>query len=248
MLPVFWKLTNYFATSFIQKIHIIPLPGQEREFSHKRLEVFATRCATYLGIWALLEVMFFKSYKHQIVELIMLFVFGGLVWIVSKYILLEEILTQLNNHYMSDQVPQSAIMGSANTGKSNLMNRFNKLNLRDIYMIYKDHNEYSMYTYDPKDKDDEFIGFQIAYFRFEFLNLTKTQRNIIQEVLDRAYSDHSFELVEIIMALRSIHIAYYLTFAPTSDMSGEVAVYTYASSFLPFYKRCIEAKLYKPIR
>lgn len=37
-------------------------------------------------------------------------------------------------------------------------------------------------------------------------------------------------------------------FAPTSDMSGEVAVYTYASSFLPFYKRCIEAKLYKPIR
>ena len=83
---------------------------------------------------------------------------------------------------------------------------------------------------------------------FEFLNLTKTQRNIIQEVLDRAYSDHSFELVEIIMALRSIHIAYYLTFAPTSDMSGEVAVYTYASSFLPFYKRCIEAKLYKPIR
>lgn len=88
----------------------------------------------------------------------------------------------------------------------------------------------------------------IAYFRFEFLNLTKTQRNIIQEVLDRAYSDHSFELVEIIMALRSIHIAYYLTFAPTSDMSGEVAVYTYASSFLPFYKRCIEAKLYKPIR
>ena len=141
MLPVFWKLTNYFATSFIQKIHIIPLPGQEREFSHKRLEVFATRCATYLGIWALLEVMFFKSYKHQIVELIMLFVFGGLVWIVSKYSLLEEILTQLNNHYMSDQVPQSAIMGSANTGKSNLMNRFNKLNLRDIYMIYKDHNE-----------------------------------------------------------------------------------------------------------
>ena len=105
-----------------------------------------------------------------------------------------------------------------------------------------------MYTYDPKDKDDEFIGFQIAYFRFEFLNLTKTQRNIIQEVLDRAYSDHSFELVEIIMALRSIHIAYYLSFAPTSDMSGEVAVYTYASSFLPFYKRCIEAKLYKPIR
>ena len=104
------------------------------------------------------------------------------------------------------------------------------------------------HTYDPKDKDDEFIGFQIAYFRFEFLNLTKTQRNIIQEVLDRAYSDHSFELVEIIMALRSIHIAYYLTFAPTSDMSGEVAVYTYASSFLPFYKRCIEAKLYKPIR
>ena len=248
MLPVFWKLTNYFATSFIQKIHIIPLPGQEREFSHKRLEVFATRCATYLGIWALLEVMFFKSYKHQIVELIMLFVFGGLVWIVSKYSLLEEILTQLNNHYMSDQVPQSAIMGSANTGKSNLVNRFNKLNLRDIYMIYKDHNEYSMYIYDPKDKDDEFIGFQIAYFRFEFLNLTKTQRNIIQEVLDRAYSDHSFELVEIIMALRSIHIAYYLTFAPTSDMSGEVAVYTYASSFLPFYKRCIEAKLYKPIR
>ena len=202
MLPVFWKLTNYFATSFIQKIHIIPLPGQEREFSHKRLEVFATRCASYLGIWALLEVMFFKSYKHQIVELIMLFVFGGLVWIVSKYSL-------------------SAIMGSANTGKSNLVNRFNKLNLRDIYMIYKDHNEYSMYTYDP---------------------------NIIQEVLDRAYSDHSFELVEIIMALRSIHIAYYLTFAPTSDMSGEVAVYTYASSFLPFYKRCIEAKLYKPIR
>ena len=229
MLPVFWKLTNYFATSFIQKIHIIPLPGQEREFSHKRLEVFATRCASYLGIWALLEVMFFKSYKHQIVELIMLFVFGGLVWIVSKYSL-------------------SAIMGSANTGKSNLVNRFNKLNLRDIYMIYKDHNEYSMYTYDPKDKDDKFIGFQIAYFRFEFLNLTKTQRNIIQEVLDRAYSDHSFELVEIIMALRSIHIAYYLTFAPTSDMSGEVAVYTYASSFLPFYKRCIEAKLYKPIR
>ena len=114
-------------------------------------------------------------------------------------------------------------MGSANTGKSNLVNRFNKLNLRDIYMIYKDHNEYSMYIYDPKDKDDEFIGFQIAYFRFEFLNLTKTQRNII-------------------------HIAYYLTFAPTSDMSGEVAVYTYASSFLPFYKRCIEAKLYKPIR
>lgn len=215
MLPVFWKLTNYFATSFIQKIHIIPLPGQEREFSHKRLEVFATRCASYLGIWALLEVMFFKSYKHQIVELIMLFVFGGLVWIVSKYSL-------------------SAIMGSANTGKSNLVNRFNKLNLRDIYMIYKDHNEYSMYTYDPKDKDDKFIGFQIAYFRFEFLNLTKTQRNIIQEVLDRAYSDHSFELVEIIMALRSIHIAYYLTFAPTSDMSGEVAVYTYASSFLPF--------------
>lgn len=202
---------------------------QEREFSHKRLEVFATRCASYLGIWALLEVMFFKSYKHQIVELIMLFVFGGLVWIVSKYSL-------------------SAIMGSANTGKSNLVNRFNKLNLRDIYMIYKDHNEYSMYTYDPKDKDDKFIGFQIAYFRFEFLNLTKTQRNIIQEVLDRAYSDHSFELVEIIMALRSIHIAYYLTFAPTSDMSGEVAVYTYASSFLPFYKRCIEAKLYKPIR
>lgn len=248
MLPVFWKLTNYFATSFIQKIHIIPLLRREREFSHKRLEVFATRCATYLGIWALLEVMFFKSYKHQIVELIMLFVFGGLVWIVSKYSLLEEILTQLNNHYMSDQVPQSAIMGSANTGKSNLVNRFNKLNLRDIYMIYKDHNEYSMYTYDPKDKDDEFIGFQIAYFRFEFLNLTKTQRNIIQEVLDRAYSDHSFELVEIIMALRSIHIAYYLTFAPTSDMSGEVAVYTYASSFLPFYKRCIEAKLYKPIR
>ena len=172
MLPVFWKLTNYFATSFIQKIHIIPLPGQEREFSHKRLEVFATRCATYLGIWALLEVMFFKSYKHQIVELIMLFVFGGLVWIVSKYSLLEEILTQLNNHYMSDQVPQSAIMGSANTGKSNLVNRFNKLNLRDIYMIYKDHNEYSMYIYDPKDKDDEFIGFQIAYFRFEFLNLS----------------------------------------------------------------------------
>ena len=42
VLPVFWKLTNYFATSFIQKIHIIPLPGQEREFSHKRLEVFAT--------------------------------------------------------------------------------------------------------------------------------------------------------------------------------------------------------------
>ena len=151
MLPVFWKLTNYFATSFIQKIHIIPLPGQEREFSHKRLEVFATRCASYLGIWALLEVMFFKSYKHQIVELIMLFVFGGLVWIVSKYSL-------------------SAIMGSANTGKSNLVNRFNKLNLRDIYMIYKDHNEYSMYTYDPKDKDDKFIGFQIAYFRFEFLN------------------------------------------------------------------------------
>ena len=104
------------------------------------------------------------------------------------------------------------------------------------------------HTYDPKDKDDKFIGFQIAYFRYEFLNLTKTQRNIIQEVLDRAYSDHSFELVEIIMALRSIHIAYYLTFAPTSDMSGEVAVYTYASSFLPFYKRCIEAKLYKPIR
>ena len=64
------------------------------------------------------------------------------------------------------------------------------------------------HTYDPKDKDDKFIGFQIAYFRFEFLNLTKTQRNIIQEVLDRAYSDHSFELVEIIMALRSIHIAY----------------------------------------
>ena len=59
--------------------------------------------------------MFFKSYKRQIVELIMLFVFGGLVWIVSKYSLLEEILTQLNNHYMSDQVPQSAIMGSANT-------------------------------------------------------------------------------------------------------------------------------------
>lgn len=58
MLPVFWKLTNYFATSFIQKIHIIPLPGQEREFSHKRLEVFATRCATYLGIWALLEECF----------------------------------------------------------------------------------------------------------------------------------------------------------------------------------------------
>ena len=52
---------------------------------------------------------------------------------------------------MSDQVPQSAIIGSANTGKSNLVNRFNKLNLRDIYMIYKDHNEYSMYTYDPKD-------------------------------------------------------------------------------------------------
>ena len=83
MLPVFWKLTNYFATSFIQKIHIIPLPGQEREFSHKRLEVFATRCASYLGIWALLEVMFFKSYKHQIVELIMLFVFGGLVVVVG---------------------------------------------------------------------------------------------------------------------------------------------------------------------
>lgn len=100
MLPVFWKLTNYFATSFIQKIHIIPLPGQEREFSHKRLEVFATRCATYLGIWALLEVMFFKSYKHQIVELIMIFVFGGLVWIVSKYSLLEGILTQLNNLYV----------------------------------------------------------------------------------------------------------------------------------------------------
>lgn len=149
---------------------------------------------------------------------------------------------------MSDQVPQSAIMGNANTGKSNLVDRFNTLNLRDIYMIYKDHNKYSMYAYDPKDKDDEFIGFQIAYFRFEFLNFTKTQRNIIQEVLDRAYSDHSFELVEIIMALRSIHIAYYLTFAPTSDMSGEVAVYTYASSFLPFYKQCIEAKLYKPIK
>ena len=39
-------------------------------------------------------------------------------------------------------------------------------------MIYKDHNKYSMYAYDPKDKDDEFIGFKIAYFRFEFLNFT----------------------------------------------------------------------------
>ena len=78
---------------------------------------------------------------------------------------------------MSDQVPQSAIMGSANTGKSNLVNRFNKLNLRDIYMIYKDHNEYSMYTYDPKDKDDEFIGFQIAYFRSEERRVGKECRS-----------------------------------------------------------------------
>ena len=89
-----------------------------------------------------------------------------LVWIVSKYSLLEEILTQLNNHYMSDQVPQSAIMGSANTGKSNLVNRFNKLNLRDIYMIYKDHNEYSMYIYDPKDKDDEIYWIPDCLFPF----------------------------------------------------------------------------------
>lgn len=84
---------------------------------------------------------------------------------------------------------------------------------------------------------------KIGYYKFEFLNLSKSQNDLVCAIVDRMDKENSFNIMELALLFRNNRIAYTLKFTPVPDISMEENLKLYGTHFLPLYKQLLDNKI-----
>lgn len=245
MIPILWDMTEYLTIS-VKGLHFSPTEEYKEKFKTERLYYVVEKSLTYIAVWIIgFCILCSKNdYKNIFPVTCMIGVlFIICLWITSKYTLIKR---------KNPGLPYGLIKSTAeDTTKSR--NQVGEENLQQflpnrIYLIFKEGDQCCYELYDPHNYDENFLGFQISFYRFEFLKLNNTRKKLVLDLLNQALETNTFELADIMFSLKSYKIAYNLIFVPTPGMTSEEAMNAYTTHFLPFYKECLNLKLYRPIQ
>lgn len=244
MLPGIVNISDavYYHLQFHSKgIRIEPAGEYQQGFSKQRRYVFANKMAIYFAAFGLLQIAAQRFWREEmrLTEVIIIILFAIGIWMSTKYLAIKKSLLDA----MIDEFEEKQNMNSAKDMKEEP--EF----LQNIaYMLYKDGDEYYLSRYDPKEKDLDFYGFQINCFKFEFVKLSKIHKEMILQYLDQTLEKRTIDLYDLTLNLKMNRIAYQFVFAPDPTISADENIHLYSEVFLPFYKDCIDNKLYKPVK
>ncbi|NSH12553.1 hypothetical protein [Anaerostipes hadrus] len=176
-------------------------------------------------------------------------IFTVCLWITSKYIIAKQDNPNFFQNAIESICTDVSEVIPNNSAKSSVEKDDNQKFLSNrIYLIFKEGNQCCYELYDPHNHDENFFGFQVNFYRFEFLKLNNTRKKLVLGLLNQALDTNTLDLPDLMFSLKSYKIAYNLIFVPTPNMTSEEAINAYTTRFLPFYRDCLNAKLYKPIQ
>lgn len=171
------------------------------------------------------------------------------LWITSKYIIAKQDNPNFFQNAIESICTDVSEVIPNNSAKSSVEKDDNQKFLSNrIYLIFKEGDQCCYELYDPHNHDENFFGFQVNFYRFEFLKLNNTRKKLVLGLLNQALDTNTLDLPDLMLALKSYKIAYNLIFVPIPNMTSEEAINAYTTRFLPFYRDCLNAKLYRPIQ
>lgn len=251
MLPVLWNMAEY-LTLGVNGIRLGPSENYKKNFMYERISCVVKKLIVYVGVWLLGFCIFDQKNNYRnvlLVTCIIGIIFTICLWITSKYVIAK----QDNPNFFHDAIdsicadsPEKILNNSAKGPDENEDNH--QFLPNRIYLIFKENDQCCYELYDPHNHDENFFGFQVNFYRFEFLKLNNTRKKLVLDLLNQALETNTLDLPDLMLALKSYKIAYNLVFVPIPGMTGEEAMNAYTTRFLPFYKDCLNAKLYRPIQ
>lgn len=251
MLPTLWNMAEY-LTLWINGIHFGPSEDYKKVFKLERISFVAYRLMGYLAIWIIGYKILFPKGDHEnvlFVTYIIWSLFTICLWITSKYVIVKQDSPNFFHDAINSICTDSPEKILNNSAKGPDENEDNHQFLPNrIYLIFKENDQCCYELYNPSSYDNDFLGFQVNFYRFEFLKLNNTRKKLVLDLLNQALDANTLDLPDLMFFLKSYKIAYNLIFVPTPDMTSEEAINAYTTRFLPFYKDCLNAKLYKPIQ
>lgn len=245
MIPILWDMAEYLTIS-IKGLHFSPVEEYKEKFKTERIYYVVKKSLTYITVWIIgFYILCSKNdYKNIFPVTGMIgILFIICLWITSKYTLIKWKNPGVPYALIEDAIEN--VQNSRNQKKEENTQQF--LSNR-IYLIFKEGDQCYYELYNLHNYDDNFLGFQINFYRFEFLKLNNTRKKLVLDLLNQALGVNTLDLPDLMLALKSYKIAYNLVFVPIPGMTGEEAMNAYTTRFLPFYKDCLNAKLYRPIQ
>lgn len=251
MLPTLWNMAEY-LTLWINGIHFGPSEDYKKAFKLERISIVAYKLMGYLAIWIIEYKILFPKGNHEnvlFVTYIIWSLFTICLWITSKYVIAKQDNPNFFQNAIESICTDVSEVIPNNSAKGSDENEDNHQFLpKRIYLIFKENDQCCYELYDPHNHDENFFGFQVNFYRFEFLKLNNTRKKLVLGLLNQALDTNTLDLHDLMLALKSYKIAYNLIFVPIPNMTSEEAINAYTTSFLPFYRDCLNAKLYRPIQ
>lgn len=251
MLPVLWNMAEY-LTLGVNGIRLGPSENYKKNFMYERISCVVKKLIVYVGVWLLGFCIFDQknNYKNVLlVTCIIGIIFIVCLWITSKYIIAKQDNPNFFQNAIESICTDVSEVIPNNSAKSSVEKDDNQKFLSNrIYLIFKEGDQCCYELYDPHNHDENFFGFQVNFYRFEFLKLNNTRKKLVLGLLNQALDTNTLDLPDLMFSLKSYKIAYNLIFAPTPNMTSEEAINAYTTRFLPFYRDCLNAKLYRPIQ